>query len=48
MQHYSLLSLARHALTGHRDWAPTECPGNSFYPQLPQLRIDVAAAMGDS
>ena len=35
-------------ISGHRDWAPTECPGNSFYPQLPQLRIDVAAAMGDS
>ena len=35
-------------ISGHRDWAPTECPGNTFYPQLPQLRIDVAAAMGDS
>ena len=35
-------------ISGHRDWAPTECPGNTFYPQLPQLRIDVAAAMGPS
>jgi len=34
-------------LAGHRDWAATECPGNTFYPSLPQLRIDVAAALGD-
>ena len=27
-------------ISGHRDWAPTECPGNTFYPQLPQLRIE--------
>jgi hypothetical protein len=32
-------------LAGHRDWAATECPGNTFYPTLPQLRIDVAAAL---
>jgi len=35
-------------IAGHRDWAPTECPGNTFYPELPQLRPDVAAAMGSS
>ncbi|HEU5486517.1 MAG TPA: peptidoglycan recognition family protein [Microlunatus sp.] len=33
-------------LAGHRDWAATECPGNAFYPSLPQLRVDVAAALG--
>ena len=33
-------------LAGHRDWAATECPGNTFYPTLPQLRIDVARALG--
>jgi hypothetical protein len=32
-------------LAGHRDWAATECPGNIFYPTLPALRADVAAAM---
>ncbi len=29
-------------LSGHRDWAATECPGNTFYPQLPALRRSVA------
>jgi hypothetical protein len=33
-------------LAGHRDWAATECPGNTFYPTLPQLRIEVANALG--
>ena len=32
-------------LAGHRDWAATECPGNTFYPTLPALRADVAAAL---
>ena len=32
-------------LAGHRDWAATECPGNAFYPTLPQLRADVAGAL---
>ena len=32
-------------LAGHRDWAATECPGNTFYPSMPQLRTDVAAAL---
>ncbi len=32
-------------LAGHRDWAATECPGNAFYPTLPALRADVAAAL---
>ena len=32
-------------LAGHRDWAATECPGNTFYPSMPQLRADVAAAL---
>jgi N-acetylmuramoyl-L-alanine amidase len=29
-------------IAGHRDWAPTLCPGDLFYPDLPQLRQDVA------
>ena len=32
-------------LSGHRDWAATECPGNAFYPTLPSLREEVAAAL---
>src|SRR5207247_276288 len=28
------------AISGHRDWNPTECPGNTFYPQLPSVRTD--------
>jgi len=35
-------------IAGHRDWAATECPGNTFYPDLPQLRLDVAAAVTQS
>jgi hypothetical protein len=34
-------------VAGHRDWPfATECPGNHFYPRLPQLRADVAALRG--
>ena len=33
-------------ISGHRDWMATECPGDLFHPQLPQLRLDVAARMG--
>lgn len=29
-------------VSGHRDWAATECPGNNFYPQLPAVRAEVA------
>ena len=32
-------------LAGHRDWAAAECPGNTYYPSMPQLRADVAAAL---
>jgi hypothetical protein len=32
-------------ISGHRDWNPTECPGNLFYPELPSLRTDVAALL---
>ena len=35
MQHYSLLSLARHALTGHRGWAP------AWRKAAPRARYDV-------
>lgn len=30
-----------YTLGGHRDWAPTECPGNNFYPFMDALRRDV-------
>lgn len=30
------------SIAGHRDYAATECPGNTFYPQLPSLRTQVA------
>jgi hypothetical protein len=29
-------------VSGHRDWNATECPGNTFYPQLPAVRSEVA------
>ncbi len=32
-------------IAGHRDWSATQCPGNSFYPVLAQVRQDVAALM---
>ena len=35
------------SIAGHRDWAPTECPGNSFYPFLNGVREDVAALLQD-
>jgi peptidoglycan/xylan/chitin deacetylase (PgdA/CDA1 family) len=30
-------------IAGHRDVNQTECPGNAFYPTLPQVRSDAAA-----
>jgi hypothetical protein len=34
-----------HTLSGHRNWTPTDCPGDAFAPTLPSLRSAVAAAM---
>ncbi|MGH3978015.1 MAG: peptidoglycan recognition protein family protein, partial [Pseudonocardiaceae bacterium] len=34
-------------IAGHRDWLATECPGNAFYPALPEIRRDVAALLGN-
>jgi hypothetical protein len=31
-------------ISGHRDWAATDCPGSAFYPLLPGIRTKVAAA----
>jgi hypothetical protein len=31
-------------ISGHGDWAATECPGNLFYPQLPDIRAAVKQA----
>jgi N-acetylmuramoyl-L-alanine amidase len=30
-------------VSGHRDWNPTQCPGNTFYPSFEDLRNAVAA-----
>ncbi|MFC8430195.1 peptidoglycan recognition family protein [Streptomyces sp. NPDC057253] len=35
-------------VSGHRDWLATECPGTTFYGDLPALRVDVAAARSGS
>jgi hypothetical protein len=35
-----------YVISGHRDWAPTECPGELLYPHLPELREQVAALVG--
>lgn len=32
-------------ISAHRDWEPTECPGERLYAQLPDIRSAVAAAM---
>ncbi len=32
-------------IAGHRNYVATACPGDTFYPTLPQLRRDVAAAV---
>jgi hypothetical protein len=33
-------------IAGHRDWMSTECPGRTFYPQLPSVRGDAARLLG--
>ena len=35
-------------IAGHRDYAATACPGDTFYPTLPALRRDVAALIAGS
>ncbi|MBP2335871.1 hypothetical protein JOF41_002049 [Saccharothrix coeruleofusca] len=32
-------------ISGHRDWMSTECPGNTFHPDLPDIRARVAALL---
>jgi len=34
-------------ISGHRDWAATECPGNQLYPLLPELREQAAERSED-
>ncbi|MEE1762176.1 peptidoglycan recognition protein family protein [Streptomyces sp. SP18BB07] len=34
------------AISGHRDWAATACPGGVLHSQLPAIRADVAALTG--
>ena len=33
------------AISGHRDWVATECPGGALYAALPEIRTSVAARM---
>ena len=33
-------------ITGHRDYTPTQCPGESLYQALPGIRQEVAALVG--
>ena len=35
-------------IAGHRDYAATACPGDTFYPTLPTIRRDVAALITGS
>lgn len=34
------------AIVGHRDYNVTQCPGDALYAKLPQLRDEVATALG--
>jgi N-acetylmuramoyl-L-alanine amidase-like protein len=34
------------SIVGHRDYVSTQCPGDALYAKLPQLRNDVANALG--
>lgn len=34
-------NLTLNNISGHRDGCATQCPGNTFYPDLPAVRIDV-------
>jgi hypothetical protein len=34
------------SIVGHRDYNNTQCPGDALYARLPQLRNDVAGALG--
>ena len=38
--------LTLHRISGHRDGCATQCPGNTFYPFLPSIRMDVADYIG--
>jgi hypothetical protein len=33
------------AISGHRNWSATACPGDAFYPDLPAVRADVARVL---
>jgi hypothetical protein len=33
-------------ISGHRDWTATQCPGEALYTQLPAIRQEVAARVG--
>jgi N-acetylmuramoyl-L-alanine amidase-like protein len=42
---YSQYTRTVHAISGHQDWAATDCPGKAQYPLLPGIRTNVAAAL---
>lgn len=37
-----------HAISGHRDYLATECPGERFYDDLPSVRVNVASLLDAS
>jgi len=41
-------NIKAHNMFGHWDFRATQCPGIAFYRQFPQLRRDVAVALGTS
>jgi N-acetylmuramoyl-L-alanine amidase/Fibronectin type III domain len=41
-------TITRPNIAGHRDYAATACPGDTFYPTLPAIRRDVAALIAGS
>jgi hypothetical protein len=42
---YTQYAKTVHAISGHRDWAATDCPGSAEYPLLPGIRTGAAAAL---
>jgi hypothetical protein len=35
-------------ISGHRDWSPTACPGDTLYADLPAIREETVSLLGDT
>jgi hypothetical protein len=35
-------------ISGHRDWSPTECPGETLYVELPAIREETVSLLADT